>query len=199
MKTELESMKPWKRWVAAAGFFTATALALYSAKCEETKPAGKPEQRQVQTTNSLDYKTTNFTNDTEQVLLARMLFGEARNCTDEEKIAVAYTAVNRARDKKKWNGETVREAILKPWQYSCLNNNDPNKSKLMNPMSYDPKSFERCLTISSNVLASKYEDLSKGATHYFNPNIVTPSWATNMIKIGHIPTSKGLSRHEFYK
>jgi len=121
------------------------------------------------------YKTLDFSKDTNEVLLARMLFGEARNCSDLEKVAIAYTAINRASDGKKWNGETIKESILKPWQYSCFNKDDPNREKLMNPEKYDAKSFEKCLQISRDVLSEKYKDQTNGATHYFNPDVVKPN------------------------
>jgi len=130
----------------------------------------------------------------DEVLLAKMLFGEARNCSENEKIAIAYTAINRVNDNKKWNGETLREVILKPWQYSCFNENDVNKKKLMNPNDYNSKAFEECLDISRKVLSGKYEELNNGQTHYFNPKVVYPSWAGKLKRIGKINNSK----HDFY-
>lgn len=142
------------------------------------------------------YRTDNFNKDSEEVLLARMIFGEARNCSDSEKIAIAYTAINRAKDGKKWNGETVKEAILKPFQYSCFNKNDSNRIKLMNPEQYDRKSFEKCLQISKDVLQGRCKDSTHGATHY-HTTPVKPSWSTNtsMVNLGKI----GDSKHLFYR
>lgn len=148
---------------------------------------------------SINYKTADFSDDTDEILLARMLFGEARNCSYEEKIAVAYTALNRIDDGKKWNGETLREVILCPWQYSCFNQNDVNKEKLMNPQDYDGKSFHECLRAAKEILSGQHTDLTGGATHYFNPQVVQPSWANKMIKIGKLKTKKGLTKHEFYR
>ena len=150
------------------------------------------------------YKTDDFSKDTERILLARMIWGEARSCHDIEKVAVAYTAVNRANDGKKWNGETIQEAILKPLQYSCFNKNDPNRNKLKDPEKYDAQSFQRCLRISEIVIGKEFEDPTKGATHYFNPDIAKPKWADKMRKIGKIPVGEKdgrtiYSKHEFYE
>ena len=146
------------------------------------------------------YATTNFVNDSETVLLARMIFGEARSCVDLEKIAVAYTTINRATDGKKWNGETVKDAILKPNQYSCFNRGDANRRKIMDPEKYDAMAFERCLEIAEKVLSGKYDDPTNGATHYFNPKSARPKWAGRMQKIGKIQVGKNdKSKHEFYK
>lgn len=148
---------------------------------------------------SQDYSTKDFSRDSDKVLLARMLFGEARSCADEEKVAIAYTAINRANDGKKWNGESVREAILKSKQYSCFNQGNANREKVMNPMAYEPAAFEDCLEISERVLNREYDDISEGATHYFNPVLANPSWAKKMEKIGKIQTAKGQSEHIFYR
>jgi hypothetical protein len=140
------------------------------------------------------YETNDFKLDNDEVLLARMIYGEARNCSDSEKAAVAYTAVNRANDGKKWNGTTLREAILKPKQYSCFNPEDPNRASLMDPMKHEPEAFERCLAVARGVLSGDIKD-PVGATHYFNPDAANPSWAAKMQKLGKV----GNSKHVFYR
>ncbi|MEK6854603.1 MAG: cell wall hydrolase [Nanoarchaeota archaeon] len=164
---------------------------------ERTVPTSAPAQYGKEQTVS--YKTRDFSEDKDEVLLARMIFGEASNCSDEEKIAVAYSAINRVNDGNSWNGTSLREVILKPAQYSCFNRADPNRKRVMNPQAYDEKSFEHCLDIAGKVLAGRYNDPTNGATHYFNPNLAQPSWQHNLSRIGKIKTSKGLSAHKFYK
>lgn len=159
-----------------------------------------PEMNLEPTTPPPNYKVTDFSQDTDQVLLARMIWGEARGQSDLERVAVAYTAVNRANDGKKWNGETVREAVLKPWQYSCFNSNDPNRDKLLDPQQYDAESFRECLDIAGKVLSGEHSDPTNGATHYFNPKVVLPTWAKKMSKIGKINVGNNkLSAHDFYR
>lgn len=145
------------------------------------------------------YQVTNFSKDSTQVLLARMIFGEARGCAYEEQVAVAYTAVNRANDGVNWNGTTTREAILKERQYSCFNPKDSNRTKLMDPMKYDPKSFRQCLIVADRVLSGNEKDPTDGATHYYEPSITKPPWASKMREIGKIETREGPSAHIFYK
>ena len=142
----------------------------------------------------ISYKTNDFKKDSEEVLLARMLFGEARNCSNQEKIAVAYTAINRVNDNKRWNGTNIKGVILKPWQYSCFNLNDPNRKKLMDPEKYDSKSWQTCLEIAKNVLSGNYSDSTNGATHYFNPSVVVPEWSKRMEK----KEVQG-TKHDFYR
>lgn len=124
-----------------------------------------------------DYSTTkwDFSEDNDTVLLGRLVFGEARGSSFKEKVSTAYTAVNRANDDIIWNGRDLRESILKNYQYSCFNNNDPNKIKLMNPEAYSPKSWEESMKAAKGVLEGFYPDPTGGATHYHTKNI-RPYW-----------------------
>ena len=149
--------------------------------------------------NKDNYKTSSFSTDNDETLLARMIFGEARGESYTEKVAVGFTAVNRANDGKRWNGETVRESILAPYQYSCFNSNDENRDKLMDPQIYDASAFYNCLDVARDILSGNVEDPTNGATHYFNPELASPSWASKIERIGKIETEQGLSRHEFYR
>lgn len=162
-------------------------------KIEPEKPAVKTVEEIV------NYKTTNFSTDSDEVLLARMIFGEARGCSDKEKIAVAYTALNRV-EKKSWYGKDLKGVILKPWQYSCFNENDPNREKLKDPETQEPVAWKRCLEIAKGVLNKEYADPTRGATHYFNPRYADPYWknSPNMTQIGQIGNSKHLFLREEY-
>jgi len=146
----------------------------------------------------ISYKIENFSQDNDEYLLARMIFGEARNCSETERVAVGYSAINRVNDGKKWNGETISEVLLTPWQYSCFNEKDPNRKKLLNPEAYDAKSFYECLEVAEDILSGELRDPTNGATHYFNPKVVKPKWAKKLEKVGKIETERGLSKHEFY-
>ena len=153
-------------------------------------PAPQPQPIQQARPN---YRTTNFANDSDEVLLARMLFGEARNCSDSEKAAIGYVALNRVQRGRYGNG--LRGVILRRNQFSCFNANDPNRERLMDPMRYEHAAFENCLGIARGVLSGNETDNTQGATHYFNPNSASPSWADSMARIGRIDRS----RHEFYR
>ena len=146
----------------------------------------------------VSYEIDDFLKDNDKSLLARMIFGEARNCSETERIAVGYSAINRVNDGKKWNGENISEVLLKDWQYSCFNKNDPNREKLLNPEAYDAKSFYECLEVAEDILSGELEDPTNGATHYFNPKVVKPTWANKLEKVGKIETENGISKHEFY-
>jgi len=61
-------------------------------------------------------------------LLALMLWREARGESDEAKIAVAHTVVNRVAHPGWW-GRTVDDVIAKKWQYSSMT--DPGDPQLV--------------------------------------------------------------------
>lgn len=145
--------------------------------------------------------------DSEDVLLARMIYGEARGCDINEQIAVGYTAVNRANDGVKWNGENVKEAVLKKSQYSCFNDNDPNLGKLLDPekraywnyFKGDGNRFNQCLDVARDILNGNVEDPTNGATHYCR-DFVNPSWKSKIENLGKVRTSDGgESKHTFYR
>jgi len=137
------------------------------------------------------YKTSDFHEDNDRILLARMITGEADECSDIEKISVAYTAINRM----KW-GKSLKEVILYPNAYSCFNPEFDSSIFLKNPLKYNKDEFLKCLKLSGEILDGKYKDPTNGATFYYNPNLVkTPSWAKGLKKIGRIKNS----HHIFYK
>jgi len=177
------------KWLGILG-----SLALSLGMAGEVLPQEQPKT-DTRTEYRIEhkYKTHNPSRDSDDVLLARLIFGEARNCSLEERIAVAYTAINRARDGKKWNGETIKESILKPYQYSCFNKNDPNRKKVLDPESYEPHVFYECLEIARKVLKGEYKDPTNGATHYHTRNI-RPRWSRKLERI-----ERPGWRHIFYR
>lgn len=160
---------------------------LFSSGCKSSTPQEKnrtyaaqslvtPQKYRVssQPSKPNNYKTEALEKDSDEVLLARMIFGEARNCRYLEKVGVGYTPVTRANDGKKWNGKTLKEAILKHdekgvYQYSCFNRGDPSRAVLMDPKKYSPRAFDECLRVSRDILEGKVADPTGGATHYYSP------------------------------
>jgi len=148
-------------------------------------------QLQPQTTEP-NYRTNDFSTDSDEVLLARMIFGEARGESYQGRIAVAYSAVNRLQNPGRFGGN-LRQVLLRRAQYSCFNLGDPNRTRLMNPMRYDASNFRECLGVARNVLGRRVADPTNGANHYFNPNTANPSWANRMTRTARI------GNHDFYR
>lgn len=63
-------------------------------------------------------------------ILALTIYGEARGESVEGQIAVGSVILERV-DKKGWMGKTISSVCLKPYQFSCFNENDPNYPKLL--------------------------------------------------------------------
>ena len=159
-------------------------------------PVSPPVLKKVERV-PVSYKTNDgsFSGDSDKVLLARMIYGEARSESRSERVAIAYTVLNRIGDGKKWNGETVQDVILTPSQYACFNLGNPNREKLMNPehKDYSPKEWNGCLDIAGGVLSGKFSDPTNGATNYFTDK--TPKWAKNMESTGRVNRGP----HTFYR
>lgn len=132
-------------------------------------------------------KKYDFSKDSEETLLARMIYGEARNCSYDEKITVGFTAVNRANDGKRWNGTSVSSAILTPYQYSCFNKNDPNRELLKGKLSRPV--WDECVRAARAVLSGDLVDPFEN-THYHTRQ-VSPRWS------GDIKMEKRIDNPEF--
>ncbi len=144
------------------------------------------------------FETDNFYEDSEEVLMARLMLGEGEGTSDLEKIRIGYTAINRTKDNKKRYGKTLKEVILKPYQFTAF---QYRKRLLKRPMEYNPKEFLHCLELSENLLKGKYEDPTEGATFYFNPKLVRkiPSWAYYLEKIEIKEKDNEKSPHYYYR
>jgi N-acetylmuramoyl-L-alanine amidase len=114
-------------------------------------------------------------------LLALCLMGESRNQGCEGMLAVAWVVMNRVA-KPCWWGSNVREVILRPWQFSCFNSNDPNREMmptwLEEPDAHPP--MPDCLRLADQVLEGLTEDPTGGATHYYERHIAEPAWVRTM-------------------
>jgi N-acetylmuramoyl-L-alanine amidase len=138
------------------------------------------------------YKIKDFKQDLERILLARMILGEAEDCSEVERVAVAYTAINRMKEAD--GRERLTDLLLKPRQYSCFNKGKDSNKFLKDPIKYNKKQFLEDVRIAENVLLRRYNDPTKGATHYYNPDLIkAPDWADKSKEIGKI------GHHIFFK
>jgi N-acetylmuramoyl-L-alanine amidase len=135
---------------------------------------------------------------------ALTVYGEARGDTQEGKVALAHTILNRANAKKWWgkgNGEdiqdhTVKAVCFKDKQFSCWNLTDPNEKTLLKMYraglshSITDKSFRACLKALIDAVDGFAVDHTKGATHYLTTSLhqsgKAPEWSKrgDYIEIG---------------
>jgi len=127
-------------------------------------------------------------------VLARTLYGEARGETVRGKEAVACVIMNRVRRAQDrggyWWGNTIEGVCLKPWQFSCWIEGDPNLEKIK-AVKAGHKVFDSCLRIARRTVSKCLDDITFGATHYHTQN-VNPPWSRGR------PACLEIGRHLFY-
>jgi len=147
------------------------------------KPEGVKETGKEIYPNPEYTQNDNFSSDTEIMILARTLYGEARGQIDNEDYVygIARTITNRA-DK---TGKTLKDIILKSrekngktiYHYTCFDPKDPNYSKIKDPLnagdgentSEREKNWRRVYDIAKKVINGDLgSDLMlEEATNYF--------------------------------
>jgi len=128
-------------------------------------------------------------------ILARTLWGEARGEPVRGIEAVAAIIVNRvrhaqARGGRYWWGNSIEQVCQKPWQFSCWNEGDPNRAKLLAVTERD-RTFRICLRVARRAVAGVLDDPTRGATHY-HTRAVLPPWARHRLP------SAEIGNHLFY-
>lgn len=115
----------------------------------------------------------------EQELLARLIFGEARQCPIDEQLAIGLTTINRLKQNKSYYGKnSLIEVILKEneagkSQYTCFQelSNDPdivqNFKTTLNPQEYEPEAYAISQQIAKQVIHKYFPAyLNQGQTEY---------------------------------
>ena len=128
------------------------------------------------------------------VLLALCIWGEARGESLEGQVAVAHVVLNRAITGGWW-GDSVREVILKEYQFSAFAEGGPVLNRLRREGLAGPMSSHKWMTyrtVAGMVLAGLTVDPTDGATH-FHARWMTPGWAALMDK------TTSIGGHIFYK
>ena len=115
----------------------------------------------------------------EDVLIAaRTVYGEARNQSLVGKKAVVHVLVNRVNKKLMDADHTIAATCLRRAQFSCWNEDDPNRLILLTA-DLDDKVFRNCMKCALEAIDE--EDFTSGATHYHTKSVL-PKWA-----VGHKP------------
>jgi spore germination cell wall hydrolase CwlJ-like protein len=123
--------------------------------------------------------------------LIKTIAFEAPNEPDVGKAAVAHVILNREKSHR-W-GDTVKEVVMKPWQFEPW----MTRRKEMENFSPDDPRYRKAGRIADAVLAGAISDPTAGATHFLNPTVVRqrrggslPSWARG--------EGVSIGRHTFY-
>lgn len=140
-----------------------------------------PVKKRIPTVDDPEW-TGNFADDTEEMLLARAIYGEAGGESKQAKIAVGWTIRNRVEDSRNRWGKTYHEVILQPFQYEPFN--DPKSrafKKITNPQVDDEieeKAWRESFEAATEVIHNKVPDPTNGANHFYVPlpDYPTPNW-----------------------
>jgi N-acetylmuramoyl-L-alanine amidase len=140
----------------------------------------------------------NSTHQDDTLIMAQTLYGEARGEYPKKEgglaslIAVGNVITNRAR-KGGYFGKSITEVCLKPYQFSCWNEGDPNRV-IIRAIPPDDQIFALCLKTAQNLIQAIWPDLTKGSDHYHSAFMKSlPFWVK-----GRDPQVK-IGNHIFYK
>ena len=124
-------------------------------------------------------------------LLAMCIWGEARGEIPEGRQGVG--AVIRTRSEHpRWWGHSYRSVILNPLQFSCFNEGNPNREKMLLPLRYDfSEVWDDCYWVAVGILDGSIADPTGGADSYFDDSLKNrpPHWAMEhlfKVKIGRL-------------
>jgi len=152
--------------------------------------------------------------DIDLLVGALTIDGEARGESQEGRLAVAYSILNRCKARKWWgkNGgdpgehqdHSIGAVCLKPSQFSCWNFSDPNRKKLEAmyreglAKNMANKGFRASLKALIDAVDGFEKDPALGATHYVTMRLhetVPPAWSIGkeFIQIGNHRFFKGVA------
>ena len=132
----------------------------------------------------------NFQGDTTTIILARMIFGEARNQSQEAMTGVGWVIKNRVNANKKYFGSNYHEVILKNdgkyWQFSSFIPSDPNFKILIDPLSNnaeetDKKAWFNSYDIASKIVGDLITDPTEGATFFHSTDLSQEKFTTQSV------------------
>jgi len=133
--------------------------------------------------------TENFKDDTEQMLLARLIFGEASGEPREAKIWAAWSVINRTKANSWWP-KTIQGVILQKEQYYPFRLGDPNFNKVADPFNFKKvvdektrKSWYECYEVASDVISGKISNPTT-ATHFVAGEKNRASFEKNIVPKG---------------
>ncbi len=137
----------------------------------------------------------------DDVLLGMVIYGEARGASFDAKIGVACVIKNRIMNGHFYDGNIGNNysgVILKHYQFSSLNKNDPNRKKLFvdpnDKFSWDDILYENCYLAGQLVKLNIVSDVTGGALFYFSYPLTNPP-----LVWGQVVSSADIDKLHFYK
>ena len=110
------------------------------------------------------------------VMLAIVIWREARGETKQAMLAVGCSIRNRV-ENPKWWGDSYPAVISKKWQYSSMT--DPKDKQLtLFPQGINDQNFGDALVVAYSVVIEGVVSPVPGADSYYDDSITAPNWAT---------------------
>lgn len=107
-------------------------------------------------------------------LLAMCVWGESRGVNDQAKSAVGCVVRNRVGYMGKY-GHGFPGVILKPYQFSSFNANDPNRAKLLYPVKEEGQAvWDACYAAAEGVYWGRTTDPTGNAVFYYSVPLTAP-------------------------
>lgn len=134
-------------------------------------------------------------------VMAMTVWAEARGESVKGQVAVAWVIKNRWLNPRWWSrnkdaipDDTIAAVVRDPWQFSCLNPNDPNRARLDNPKTLQDSAVQAIRRLCEMVLRDDIPDPTNRADHYCVTKIARhTNWAR-----GRKPVAV-IGNHSFYR
>lgn len=132
--------------------------------------------------------TGDFLDDPEEMILSRLIFGEANGEPREAKEWVGWSVINRTKAKSWWP-DTIHGVILQVGQYDPFKTNDGNYKKIINPLNYDEVSktdkenWYECYEIANNIITNNTVNPTE-ATHFHGVGVTEDWFQKNIVPKG---------------
>ena len=114
------------------------------------------------------------------MIFSLTVWGEARGEGSTGQQAVCNVIMNRVKSGTTWWGDDPRSVCLKPFQFSCWNENDPNLPLMMKIGQNNGLvdiTFDQIQTLAQMALEDNLPDVTNGATSYYAKGTPEPAWA----------------------
>lgn len=127
----------------------------------------------------------------QDIYMAKTIWGEARGEGLRGMQAVANVIMNRVA-RGGWYGASIKDVVLKPYQFSCWNATDVNRAKI-DALTEAELASSGALNVARQVINGQLGDITGGATEYHNKNI-EPNWDWSKLE-----KTVQIGNHIFYR
>lgn len=113
----------------------------------------------------------------DEVIGTVTIYAEASGESQEARLGVAYTLLNRARTPHKY-GATIAEVALRRFQFSSWNDDRGDNANLLRATTLPDTDLDllACHAALLTALGNTAPDPTGGATHYHDTSIFPPFW-----------------------